>query len=149
MHVHVDLQSLFGLLVHSCTHWLRPRNPPPRPPPPPYGRIHTKALLVSQDRRHPPAKITQIISAIAVLKSAHAKRFQVVVFYTPLKTSRIVLDFGTTNKSYFCFTSVRWFEKARKLKIKITETGKFRYRCVYPFKLCSSWACCTCTVCTC
>jgi hypothetical protein len=25
----LDLQSLFGLHVHSCTHWLRPRNPPP------------------------------------------------------------------------------------------------------------------------
>jgi hypothetical protein len=24
------LQSLFGLHVHSCTLWLRPRNPPPR-----------------------------------------------------------------------------------------------------------------------
>jgi hypothetical protein len=40
----LDLQSLFGLHVHSCSHWLRPRNP----------RIwaHIRALLVSQDRRH-------------------------------------------------------------------------------------------------
>ncbi len=43
-----DLQSLFGLHVHSCTRWLRPRNPPP----PAFGRIYTRALLVSQDRRH-------------------------------------------------------------------------------------------------
>jgi hypothetical protein len=27
----LDLKSLFGLHVHSCTHWLRPRNPPPPP----------------------------------------------------------------------------------------------------------------------
>ncbi len=26
----LDLQSLFGLHVHSCTYWLRPYNPPPR-----------------------------------------------------------------------------------------------------------------------
>jgi hypothetical protein len=25
----IDLQSLFGLHVHSCTHWLRPRTPLP------------------------------------------------------------------------------------------------------------------------
>jgi hypothetical protein len=25
----LDVQSLFGLHVHSCTHWLRPRNLPP------------------------------------------------------------------------------------------------------------------------
>ncbi len=28
----LDLQSLFGLHVHSCTHWLRPRNSPPPSP---------------------------------------------------------------------------------------------------------------------
>jgi hypothetical protein len=33
----LDLESVFGLLVHSCTHWLRPRNPPPLLPPPPLG----------------------------------------------------------------------------------------------------------------
>ncbi len=47
----LDLQSLFGLHVHSCTQW--PRNLPPHPPPTP--RIwapYTKALLVSQYRRH-------------------------------------------------------------------------------------------------
>jgi hypothetical protein len=25
----LDLKSLFGIHVHSCTHWLRPRSPPP------------------------------------------------------------------------------------------------------------------------
>jgi hypothetical protein len=30
LYMELDLQSLFGLHVHSCTHWLRPRNPPPR-----------------------------------------------------------------------------------------------------------------------
>ncbi len=34
----LDLQSIFGLHVHSCAHWLRPRN--------------TRAQLVSQYRRH-------------------------------------------------------------------------------------------------
>ncbi len=54
LNMEVDLQSLFGLHVtwcalHSCTHWLRPRNSPPSP------RIWiriTRAFLVSQDRRH-------------------------------------------------------------------------------------------------
>ncbi len=32
--------------VYSCTHWLRPRNPPS----PPYLGLYTRALLVSQDR---------------------------------------------------------------------------------------------------
>jgi hypothetical protein len=27
----LDLQSLVGLHVHSCAHWLRPRNPPQPP----------------------------------------------------------------------------------------------------------------------
>jgi hypothetical protein len=34
LNMEFDLQTLFGLHVHSCTelttHWLRPRNPPPR-----------------------------------------------------------------------------------------------------------------------
>jgi hypothetical protein len=46
----LDLQSLFGLHVHSCTHWLRPYNPPT--PPSPILGSYTRALLVSQDRRH-------------------------------------------------------------------------------------------------
>jgi hypothetical protein len=27
--IELDLQCLFGFYVHSCTHWLSPRNPPP------------------------------------------------------------------------------------------------------------------------
>ncbi len=30
-YMELDLQSLFGLHVHSCTHWLRPPQPPPSP----------------------------------------------------------------------------------------------------------------------
>jgi hypothetical protein len=41
----LEIQSLFELHVHSCTHWLRPRNPP-------HLGSYTRALLVSQDRRH-------------------------------------------------------------------------------------------------
>jgi hypothetical protein len=33
----LDLQSLFELHVHSCTHWLRPRN---LPPPPAFGLMY-------------------------------------------------------------------------------------------------------------
>ncbi len=55
VNVELDLQSLFGLLVHSCTHWLRPRpTPPPHPPPsPPWPHLgsYTRALMVSQDRQ--------------------------------------------------------------------------------------------------
>jgi hypothetical protein len=29
LNMEFDLLSLFGPHVHSCTHWLRPRNPPP------------------------------------------------------------------------------------------------------------------------
>ncbi len=31
LNMELDLQSLFGLHVHSSTHWLRPRNSPPSP----------------------------------------------------------------------------------------------------------------------
>ncbi len=31
LNMELDFQSVFGLHVHSCTHWLRPRNPPPSP----------------------------------------------------------------------------------------------------------------------
>jgi hypothetical protein len=37
----LDPQILFGLHVHSCTHWLRPRNPPP---PPPFGIKYEGAI---------------------------------------------------------------------------------------------------------
>ncbi len=43
----LDLQSLFGLHVHSFTHWLRPRDPLPL-----HLGSYMRALLVSQDRRH-------------------------------------------------------------------------------------------------
>ncbi len=29
LNMELDLQSLFGLHVYSCTYWLRPRNSPP------------------------------------------------------------------------------------------------------------------------
>ncbi len=41
-------KSLFGSHVHSCTHWLRPPNLPLLP----HLGSSTRALLVSQDRRH-------------------------------------------------------------------------------------------------
>jgi hypothetical protein len=47
-----DLQSFFGLRVPSCMYSLaelRPRNPPTLPP---HFGLYTRALLVSQDRRH-------------------------------------------------------------------------------------------------
>jgi hypothetical protein len=47
----LDLQSLFGLHVHSYTHWLRPRNLQPLPIPPHLGS-YTRTLLVSQGRRY-------------------------------------------------------------------------------------------------
>ncbi len=47
----LDLQSLFGLHVYSCTHCLRPRNSPPPPHPPLLGSYTRSALLASQDRR--------------------------------------------------------------------------------------------------
>jgi hypothetical protein len=43
----LDLQSLFGLHVHSCTHWLMPSQLLTT-----HLGSYTRALLVSQDRRH-------------------------------------------------------------------------------------------------
>jgi hypothetical protein len=52
----VDLQSLFlGSMscdVHSCTHWLRPCNPPYPSSSTPHWDSYKRALLVSKDRRH-------------------------------------------------------------------------------------------------
>jgi hypothetical protein len=48
----LDLKSLFGLHVHSCAHWLRPRILTPPSPSPRHLGSYTRALLVSQDRRH-------------------------------------------------------------------------------------------------
>ncbi len=47
LNMELDLQSLFGLHMHSCNYWLRPRNPLP-----PHLGSYTRALLVSQDGRH-------------------------------------------------------------------------------------------------
>jgi hypothetical protein len=41
LNMELDLQILFGLHVHSCTHWLRPRN---SPPPPAFGLISEGAI---------------------------------------------------------------------------------------------------------
>ncbi len=53
LNMELDLQSLFGPHVHSCTHWLRPRNPPP---PPAFRRscqgVHGSAFLTSGGRRN-------------------------------------------------------------------------------------------------
>jgi hypothetical protein len=45
LNMELDLQSLFWAPVYSCSHWLRPQNS---------RRLdsYTRALLVSQDRRH-------------------------------------------------------------------------------------------------
>ncbi len=40
LNMKLDLRSLFGLHVHKCTHWLRPRNPPP----PAFGLIYEGAI---------------------------------------------------------------------------------------------------------
>ncbi len=47
LNVELDLLSLFGLHVYSCTHWLRPRNY--HPPPPLHLGSYMNALLVSQE----------------------------------------------------------------------------------------------------
>ncbi len=49
LNMELDLQSLFGLHMHSRTHWLRLRNPPPCNPSPTMG-LYMRALLVSQDK---------------------------------------------------------------------------------------------------
>jgi hypothetical protein len=47
LNMELDLQSLFGLHVHGCTHWLRPRN---LPPPPAFGLIYKVATGIGQPR---------------------------------------------------------------------------------------------------
>ncbi len=53
LNLELDLQSLFRLHVHSCTHW---RSDPAKcrktPLLPPHLGSCTRALLVGQDRRH-------------------------------------------------------------------------------------------------
>ena len=46
----LDLQSILGIHVHSCTRWLSSRNSPH--PLPLHLGSQTRVLLVSQDRRH-------------------------------------------------------------------------------------------------
>jgi hypothetical protein len=68
----LDLQNLLGLHVHSCTHWPRPRNPSPLPPP--HLRSYTRAVLVSQDRRHLCELLSipkQIINGVGPLLSSY------------------------------------------------------------------------------
>jgi hypothetical protein len=53
----LDLQSLFGLHEHRCTHWLRPwaktlQTPPPLYPPLPAFGLIFEGLLAIYDRRH-------------------------------------------------------------------------------------------------
>jgi hypothetical protein len=50
LNMELDLQSLFGLYVYSCSYWLRPPQPPP--PLPTHLGSYTRMLLVSRDRRH-------------------------------------------------------------------------------------------------
>jgi hypothetical protein len=50
LNMELDLQSLFGLHVHSCTHWLRVR-PLHSPSPHTFLDSYSRAL-VSKDRRH-------------------------------------------------------------------------------------------------
>ncbi len=44
----LDLQSLFGRHVHSCTYWLGPRNPPPAA----IGIIYVQGRYRHANRRH-------------------------------------------------------------------------------------------------
>ncbi len=61
-HMELDLPSLFGLHVYSCTRCLRLRTPPQM-------GSYTRALLVSQDRRHlfvPPCIEPMTVATLAV-----------------------------------------------------------------------------------
>ncbi len=51
LNLELDLRSLFGLHVQSCTPWLRPRNSPP-PLPLAFGLIYEGAIGQPIDRRH-------------------------------------------------------------------------------------------------
>jgi hypothetical protein len=48
LNMELDLQSLFGLHVPSCTYWPRPRNPPP----PHLGSLYEGVIGQAQDGRH-------------------------------------------------------------------------------------------------
>jgi hypothetical protein len=48
--VRIDLQSLFGLLYTAIYSFAE--TPQLGPPPPAFGQKYTRAILVSQDRRH-------------------------------------------------------------------------------------------------
>ncbi len=72
-----DLQSLFGLHVYSCIHYLRPRN---SPSPPLQLGSYTRALLVSQNRRH--IFLTPYIFCSESLRYSKSKHFTITVFFT-------------------------------------------------------------------
>ncbi len=44
LNMELDLQSFFGLHVHICTHWLRPRHPLPPPHSHAFGLIYEGAI---------------------------------------------------------------------------------------------------------
>ncbi len=77
----IDLQSLFGLHMHSCTHWLRPRNSSP----PVFGLLYEGAILVSQDRRHlcvtPWLGHSQSFPQLRVNNRLYPKNFE-ILFYS-------------------------------------------------------------------
>jgi hypothetical protein len=78
----LDLQSLFGIDMHSSTHWLRPRNPHP-PPSPAFWPIYEGAIgqprqttslcdSLGQPKRMP----SLTVQAETETKASRHKRFQ-------------------------------------------------------------------------
>ncbi len=77
----VDLQSFLGSMsrdLHSCTHWLRPRNPPP---PPPFGLIYEGAI--DQPRKIDGISLTldshTLVSRLLLINAANLVRNVVIV----------------------------------------------------------------------
>ncbi len=71
LNMEVDLQVYLGSMsrdVHSCTHWLRPRNPPN----PPHLDLYTRALLVSKERWH--LFVTPCRTEISLVAARQAQR---------------------------------------------------------------------------
>jgi hypothetical protein len=91
----LDLQSLFGLHVHRCI------DPPIPPLPPQLGSI-TRALLVSQDRRHlivTPAqesKSQRLQKEVVSLTCVYSLHLQENLVRRSQKCSSPAADFCTT-----------------------------------------------------
>jgi hypothetical protein len=130
----LDLQILFGLHVHSCTHWLRTRNPPPR--------------IWAQIRgRHWSAKIDDVsflwpASFPAVFSPISMSNNLLHLYRLNLAWARICRSFKETRYRFSAWRAGTkpylsyWPAKLRRLAKSITRNRFLGYINVYKYEPC-------------